>query len=64
MITLLIIYWIFAGLICLGVVYQQSKLNFLFFMLCFIFGGILIPIKFGMVLQQITEILSILISKQ
>lgn len=58
-----IIYWIFAGLICLGIICQESKLNFMYFVLSFIFGGILVPIKLGMVLQQITDILAVLISK-
>lgn len=56
MITFLIIYWIFAGLVTLGVIYENSKITLLSIIFSLIFGGILFPMKLGTILENIHEI--------
>lgn len=56
MITFLIIYWIFAGLVTLGVIYEHSEINLLSLIISLVFGGILFPMKLGTILENIHEI--------
>ena len=58
MITFIIFYWIFSSFIILGAIREMYTTNLVAIICAFLFGGILFPIKLGMVLEQIRKILS------